>query len=519
MKKVIYSALALAAMTATTGCGTDDVMPDSPVFTDIEVSVKTSQPMSRSAAGVEDIEGYEMQCIMQLIDENNAIVGSQKTLKVVDGTATFTISGKEQEDGAVQALFWAEYVPTAEGSQKTYNTEDLLNVRYTIKQFDLSNENSIAACDAFAGKLITFQGNSSVELVRPFTKISFTPKNPEMAEGCTNLNVSYSSPTGYSVLSGTTKSTVALVYENTSFVPTEGTWFTSYIFGTQSSSTLKQPITIKATGAKELTYTIPANKVPTDANFQINLEAELGAAPMQDLDVTITIDGIYENDPNKPIEMEVGSFVDASGNVVASKDDAVAVIFAMGAQNGDDLSYYPAEFAGKTIKGYAVALSNINPARKSFGEKITDLEKDTAPNGSKLTLMNNQHVETSDIGVAWADWSAKNKTTGENVTAWYVPSLPQLETWFAMIGTSFTGDPATGTTSFKALFPQDNLFDRNPIETVNYVSATVNDQHNVSGVRLNVTDGKWVSWQSAQIAVSTKDGQSGLVRPMFTIFE
>ncbi|MDE6267689.1 MAG: hypothetical protein K2M04_01250 [Muribaculaceae bacterium] len=507
-------------MTAVTSCGNEEVLPDSTVFTDIEVSVRTNQPASRAANGVESIEGYEMKCIMQLIDENNAIVGSQKTLSVVDGTATFTITGKEQEDGAVQALFWAEYVPTAEGAQKTYNTEDLLNVRYAIKQFDLSNENSIAACDAFAGKLITFQGNSSVELVRPFTKISFTPNNPEMAEGCTNLNVSYSTPTGYSVLSGTTKSTVALVYENTSFAPTAGAWFTSYIFGTQSSSYLKQPITIKATGAKELTYTIPANKVPTDANFQINLEAELGAAPMQDLDVTITIDGIYENDPNKPIEMEVGSFVDASGNVVASKDDAVAVIFAMGAQNGDDLSYYPSEFAGKTIKGYAVALSNITSGRKSFGSgTITDLEKETAPNGSMLTLMNNQDVKISDIGVAWADWSAKNKTTGENVTAWYVPSLPQLETWFGLIGTSHTGDAATGTTSFKALFPQDNLFDRNPIATVNYVSSSVNESGNVSGVRLNVADSKWVDWQSSGINVSTQNNQSGLVRPMFTIFE
>lgn len=516
MKRFIYSAITMAAAAALASCS-NDVLVDEPIQSqDITVTVKTTEPLSR--AGVETIEGYELNCIMQLIDETGATVGTQKTMPAASGNATFVITGAEQEAGAKQALFWAEYQPTAANAFKVYNTADLTDITYNTTAFNLADEKAIAACDAFAGKLTSLTANASVSLSRPFARVSFAPSNPENAEGCNKIEVKYNTPAGYSVLTGNTAAKAAVTYTNASFDPAKTPWFVNYIFGSQSSSMLDEEITVDVTGAKTFNLTIPAGKIPTDANYLVNVSGELGDAPTQDINVSIDIDNGWANDPDKPAEMKVGSYVNAEGKVVNSASDAVAVVYALGALEDDDTDAYPAAFAGKTIKGYAVALSNIG-SRLSFGEAmITGLEAAQATNGSQMTLLTNDLVKITPIGQAWAEWSAANQTSGSNVTAWYVPSLNQLSYWLGMLAPSNTGDVATGSAAFKALFPATNLFDRNPISTVTYLSSTINDQGNPSGVRLNVT-GDDYNWQAAGIAISTRTNQTAIVRPMFTIFE
>ncbi len=516
MKKIIYSAITMAAATSLVSCS-NDIMVDGPSRSnDITVTVNTTEPISR--AGVETIEGYELNCIMQLIDENGATVGSQKTMAAASGNASFVITGAEQEAGAKQALFWAEYQPVADNVAKVYNTADLTDITYNNVAFDLADEKAIAACDAFAGKLTSLSANASVSLTRPFARISFAPENPENAQGCNRIEVSYNTPSGYSVLTGNTATTTAVTYTNTGFDPANTPWFVNYIFGSQSSSMLDEEITVNVTGNKTFNLTIPAGKIPADANYLVNVSGILGDAPTQDIDVSIDINNGWINDPNKPAELKVGAYVNAEGKAVNSADEAVAIVYALGALEGDDIASYPAAFAGKTIKGYAVAVSNIG-SRLSFGEDIiTGLESAQGTNGSLMPLLTDALVKDTPIGKAWASWSAANRTSGSNVSAWYVPSLNQLSYWLGMLAPSNNGDAATGSIDFKAIFSTDNLFDRNPIATVNYLSATVNDQGNPSGVRLNVS-GDDYNWQAAGIAVATRANQSALVRPMFTIFE
>ena len=60
---------------------------------------------------------------------------------------------------------------------------------------------------------------------------------------------------------------------------------------------------------------------------------------------------------------------------------------------------------------------------------------------------------------------------------------------------------------------------RTPINTVNYASSTINNQNNVSGVRINVTDGAVTNAQEAGISVKAALNQQALCRPMITIFK
>ena len=93
------------------------------------------------------------------------------------------------------------------------------------------------------------------------------------------------------------------------------------------------------------------------------------------------------------------------------------------------------------------------------------------------------------------------------------------------MGTLFTMKevPATGSEDFRNMpefeFVNGKMFDREPIATVNYASSTINNQGNVSGVRINVASGAVTNAQEAGIAVKTAANQQALCRPMITIFK
>jgi hypothetical protein len=86
-------------------------------------------------------------------------------------------------------------------------------------------------------------------------------------------------------------------------------------------------------------------------------------------------------------------------------------------------------------------------------------------------------------------WVGEHAPDSENLSAWYIPTLSQLS---AFMGTLFTMKdvPATGSEDFKNIpefeFVNGKMFDRETIATVNYASSTINNQGNVSGVRINV---------------------------------
>lgn len=112
-------------------------------------------------------------------------------------------------------------------------------------------------------------------------------------------------------------------------------------------------------------------------------------------------------------------------------------------------------------------------------------------------------------------------SSSENLSAWYIPTLSQLS---AFMGTLFTmkGVSATGSEDFRNLpefeFANGKMFDRETIATVNYASSTINNQSNVSGVRINVNNGV-IDAQEAGIDVKGKANQQALCRPMITIFK
>lgn len=516
-KNLFYSLMTLCAVLFTS-CGQEEIVSDNgneikaPVT--IAVQAPVNNPLSR--AGVTIPDGYTMQCIMQLLDAEGNTVGAQDTKQVNDGKVSFTISVDEQKNVA-KALFWAEYVPTAGAAGKVYDTADLRAVGYNTASFDMTNAALMAACDAFCGKLETI-GNASVTLKRPFANISVQPKNPAVAASATKLEVKYDALSGYDILEGKCSATAPVTYTNAGFNAASGAWFSNFFFAPTDVTNFAGEVSMALSGGYEKTITIRANALPLDVNMQILAKFEIGDG---NYDVDVEVDPDYE-----ALEMKVGSYINAEGKVVRDAADAVGIVFAMEAIGSDVPANYPTTLQGKTIAGYAVAIENVAAGRQALNPNgaLTNLVETAASmtNGTQTTETLLTGIGDVAFKTAYDKWVGEHILGSENLSAWYIPTLAQLN---AFMNTLFTiGETsATGSEDFRNLpefeFVIGKMFDRDPIATVNYASSTINNGGNISGVRINVVNNIVTNAQAAGITVTGTGTQSALCRPMITIFK
>ena len=495
MKKNLFYSLMALFVVLFASCGQEEIVSDNGTEINAPVTISVQAPVNNvfSRAGVTIPTGYTMQCIMQLLNADGDKIGDQVTKPVTDGKVSFTISVDEQKEVS-KALFWAEYVPESGAANKVYNTADLRAVGYNTASFDLTNDALMAASDAFCGKLETI-ANASVTLKRPFANVSVKPKNPEVAAAATT----------------------PVTYTNASFASADGNWFANFFFAPSNVGKFTEEITMALSGGYSKEIKIPANTLPLDANMQIMAKFEIGDG---NFDIEVGVDPDYE-----ALEMKVGSYINAEGKVVRDAADAIGIVFKMEAIGNDVPANYPVALQSKTIAGYAVAIENVATGRQTLNtELLTTLTETVAgmTNGTQTTDVLLTGLGDVAFKTTYEKWVGEHASASENLSAWYIPTLSQLS---AFMGTLFTMKdvPATGSEDFKNIpefeFVNGKMFDRETIATVNYASSTINNQGNVSGVRINVADGVVTNAQEAGISVKTALNQQALCRPMITIFK
>lgn len=528
LHKLILGSGALFMLGACTH--TEEITPAGTPEGDIKVKVATESAVA-SRAGVASIPGYTLKCVMQMFADDGVAVGTREVLTMTDGAAEFVLHAKDIANGATKAAFWAEYVPDdALANPKIYNSDNLSQITYAETAFDLTDKNRIAAADAFCGLLTTLKNGASLTLTRPMIQLNFEPKDATPAQGTKKLVVEYEAPSAFSVITGTcdTESYQKLTYTDAAFDPAKTPWFTNMIIAPSNMAVLDKAITMRLSGRADYKMTIPAGSIPLDANHVINATAEITRAEAQDLTVGITIDNQFINDPDREVEMVVGSYINARGRATLDKKSAVGIVFYMGAISGDNIGNYPEEYAGRTIKGYAVAIENIAKARQVFNAGfVTDLK----PCESIVNGMQNSENVLSALGEsafhqAWTEWTEAHAMTAEaNTTPWYLPARLQMEEWMSMLMVTTNlrneviGGSPTGSREFRALFPLNTIFDRSPFANCMYATCSVNSNGNIQGTSLTATEnGTNGTVRFSQIDVKTKN-QSVLGRPMLTIFE
>lgn len=354
-------------------CSSDwDLQPQSDDFVITVNASSAATSRADESAGVPAIEGYEFKCIMQLLDETGETVGSQSVVSMSSGSASFTITGENIDNGAVKAIFWAEYQPTA-GGGKVYDTSNLKNITYKSTTFDLATANSTAVFEAFAGKLDKIEKGASVTLKRPVSKIVFSPKNRENVSDANSIEIKYVTASGYNVLAQTASGTSEITLNKGSFDPqAEGAWFTTFMLCPANKSNAAGDITINLSGDNDYSRAIiiPANSIPADPNHIYNITADISS---------------------------------------------------------DDMSNYP-EYSDKKIWGYAVALKNISDT--PLMATLTGATNMSTGIGYANTEEFLSYLAGSPFESAFKEWRENNKITNPNITKWYIPSYSQ-KSYFA----------------------------------------------------------------------------------------
>lgn len=438
-------------------CSSDwDLQPQSHDFVITVNASSAATSRADESAGVPAIEGYEFKCIMQLLDEAGKIVGAQSVVSMSTGSASFTITGENIDNGAVKAIFWAEYQPTA-GVEKVYNTSDLKNITYKSTTFDLATANSTAVFEAFAGKLDKIEEGASVTLKRPVSKIVFSPKNRENVSDANSIEIKYVTASGYNVFAQTASGTSEITLNKGSFDPqAEGAWFTTFMLCPANQSNAAGDITINLSGENGYSraITIPANSIPADPNHIYNITADITHG---DISISVSVDSSWaandangggdespdpgkqdpEPDPNPgddtgeetkgDTNYVLGSLIDANGYVTTDQTKAVAVILMDKAFSSDDMSNYP-EYSDKKIWGYAVALKNISDT--PLMATLTGATNMSTGIGYANTEEFLSYLAGSPFESAFKEWRENNKITNPNITKWYIPSYSQ-KSYFA----------------------------------------------------------------------------------------
>lgn len=498
---------------------------------DVTLTVRTPAPQSR--AGITVPDGYSMKCVLQLLDENGKKL-KQKTTDVntPTGTASFTITSEERAK-AKKALLWAHYV---KDNKSVYNTADLTAITYAVTDFDMSDAALMAAMDAFCGKVESLDDDASVTLSRPFAKVSFTPNNPEVCSLAKNLSVTYTAPATYSVSGGTASTSSTITLSNSRFNSSDKPWFGTFIFAPSGTTNLDSDIILSLTNGLKQTITLPGSAIPLDANKQVNVSATIGGS-MSELDnITISVsvntefsgtsssnpstgDPTTPDVPDTPIDdpagFAVGAYVNANGEAVGSRDNAVAVVFYAGAFGGDSGEKYGD--AARTVKGYAIALDNVSDTPKSVKDAATP---NTSYNNRDPKVCSDyvlNVLKDTELQIAYSEYVAKHPVSAEKTSGWLIPDYTQLSAWLNMLY-SFTGGPGyTGSSEFRTIFKVDNIFGSDTSKSVEFLSRTIHQNQGLKTVAVN--SGSTPTLTESESDPLWESEETFHIRPVLVIFE
>lgn len=429
MKKNFLYSVAALFMCLFASCSQEEIIPESGQGGKV-VRMTVGVPGGAATRALPTVEGSKLRCIMQVVDAgNNALTGEgmRQVQEVAADKITFVFTAPE---GDYKCLFWADFV-TEVNTDNIYNTADLTNITYH------KTDNAVfsPAADAFCGYVA--HGTTTIQLKRPFAKVSITPNNATDFQDYTALTVTYDAPSGFNMVTQTTSGRgQAVTFTNDSFDASAGAWFSSFLFAPANADKLQSAITMKLADASgnNKTLTIAADKVPLTGNFEINGKFD-AAEGSNSTSVEVSFDDSFAK-PELPA-LAIGQYVYADGTWGTTATDlnggkAVGIVFHVGKYDGDNGAY-----PMTTVHGYAVALKDATEAGVKWAEEkladpttIDDMvqkgESYDAYTYSKLTTAVNG-TPYNQLPPVKAALEYNVQVDTEKTSGWYLPTSYQLK--------------------------------------------------------------------------------------------
>lgn len=476
---------------------------------------------------------HQLRCILLVTNSDNSTIRIEKVAKEANGD-TFSYTFTPQDAADYKCAFWADFIDanaavTGEGNDKKYadlyyNTQNLPSVSYaTAALIDGSLFNN-DDCDAYCG-IIPTCGALSVELKRPFAKVSFVDKGTTASTTTEKISIR-----GYGVYGGFNIETNEVVEGESVIsatdidpVKTDNVFFYNYLF-VGNKNALPDADKEFSLAVGSTTKTISTENITLTSNTEVNGSFDWGSASGSDK-ITVTV-GFNDTwiDPNAP---KAGDYYYSDGTWSAtlnSKKTAIGVVFAVkgdgSAIDSDEVSNYSSvTFKDNTIHGWVVSLKEITPtprfASSSDGQK-----------GVTVSSINGVNTETTDIKgyancSAWksnilADeavytalleaesYAADYSVTG--TSGWYIGAIAQMDVLRSAYNVTDSKVKAALEDDSKA-----DLFATGTDGSSYYWSSTANQGADKNSVRTIVFDASEESY------MSTHNGTSGRhCRPILT---
>lgn len=482
---------------------------------------------------------HQLRCILYVSNSDGS--WTERIEKVaseaVNETFSFTFTPKDAAD--YKCAFWADFIDanaavTGEGNDKKYadlyyNTQNLPSVSYATEALTDGSLFNNDDCDAYCG-IIPTGGALSVELKRPFAKVSFVDKGTTASTTTEKISIS-----GYGVYGGFNIETNEVVEGESVIsatdidpVKTDNVFFYNYLFvGNKNAlpdDDKQFSLTVDGT-----TKTISTENITLTSNTEVNGSFDWGSASGS---VTVTVD--FNDtwiDPNAP---KAGDYYYSDGTWSAtlnSEKTAIGVVFAVkgdrSAIDSDVVSNYNGvTFKDNAIHGWVVSLKEITPtprfASSSDGQsgvtvssitgvntETTDIKGYANCSAWKSNALANDAVYTALLKAESyaADYSATLPVTG--TSGWYIGAIAQMD----VLRSAYNVTDSKVKAALQALGDDSkaDLFATGTGASSYYWSSTANQGADKNSVRTIVFDA------SVESYMSTHNGDAGRhCRPILT---
>lgn len=485
-------------------------------------------------------EQHQLRCILLVTNSDNSTIRIEKVAKEANGD-TFSYTFTPQDAADYKCAFWADFIDanaavTGEGNDKKYadlyyNTQNLPSVSYATEALADGSLFNNDDCDAYCG-IIPTGGTLSVELKRPFAKVSFVDKGTTASTTTEKISIS-----GYGVYGGFNIETNEVVEGESVIsatdidpVKTDNVFFYNYLFVGNKNELPDGDKQFSLT-VDDITKTISTENITLTSNTEVNGSFDWGSASGSDK-ITVTV-GFNDTwiDPNAP---KAGDYyyIDGTWSTTLNREKtAIGVVFAVkgdgSAIDSDEVTNYSSvKFKDDAIHGWVVSLKEITPtprfASSSDGQdgvtvssidgvntETTDIKGYANCSAWKSNTLADEAVYTALLKAESyaADYSATLSVTG--TSGWYIGAIAQMD----VLRSAYNATNSKVKAALQALEADSkaDLFATGTGGSSYYWSSTANQGADKNSVRTIVFDASVESYKS------THNGDAGRhCRPILT---
>ena len=373
MKK-LYFIITLLFTVLLASCSQEEPVNGETDNSRVSISAELPGDIAATRAQITIPTTHKLRCIIEVWTKSDSpFLKYREEIAVAVGTVpTFDFPLRP---GDYTCLMWADFIAADAAVSEVTSVDGVIYTHFEDTYYDTSNLHQLTVkdefasnlfdtdlCDGFYAKLEVKKNaaavNESMKLKRPFAKLIVQETDAEKFATLTGLTVSFEMPKTFSVATGEPGAEMLTAVYDKNFASAEDApqiLYTGYVFTPSTGLSLGSSILTFTTAAGKSTREIPGESIELKRNQQMTAGGKLmgdGA-----------LDPGTDPDPEPSKDPQVGDyfFIDGTWSselTEENKANCVGIVYAVGAQGGDDISNYP-NSEGKSIKGYVMALQNV----------------------------------------------------------------------------------------------------------------------------------------------------------------